>query len=257
MRRRWTTSGRTSCRPATSRRIRCRARSGTIPTRSARRIRRSPTTARRSRSSTRAWTTTSTGGGTVTFSGGVAGTEGIIHTGIGPFDIDSDSRLTYFTARYQKGGRRVAFFTNLLDGDAANLLAAAPTGQPLPLDFDTKTFDVEAGDVRAIGTRARADASAATSATTRSTSRSRPTATTATRAAPTSRTRSSSATTSAGWSAAASTSSRRSTTRCSRRGRRFMVKPDADADVPRLVQPRVPRAVVHQQPHRHDDPQRR
>ena len=93
------------------------------------------------------------GGGTVTFSGGLAGTEGIIHSGIGPFDISSDSKMTYFTTRYQNAGRRVAFFTNLLDGNATNLLARGPTGQFLPLDFNTKTFDFEASDVRPIGTR--------------------------------------------------------------------------------------------------------
>ena len=54
--------------------------------------------------------------------------------------------------RYQKGGRRVAFFTNLLNGNASNLLARRPNGMPLPLDFNTKTFDVEANDVNAIGT---------------------------------------------------------------------------------------------------------
>jgi outer membrane receptor protein involved in Fe transport len=92
-------------------------------------------------------------GGTVTVAGGIVGTEGIIHSGIGPFDISSDSSLGYMTARYQKGGRRLAFFTNLLNGNAANLLARGPTGLPLPLDFDTKTFDIEASDVRTIGTR--------------------------------------------------------------------------------------------------------
>jgi len=91
-------------------------------------------------------------GGTVTVEGGVAGTQGLIHTGVGPFNISSDSRLGYFMTRYQKGGRRVAFFTNLLDGNASNLLAFLPTGKPLPLDFNTKTFDVEANDVTAIGT---------------------------------------------------------------------------------------------------------
>ena len=91
-------------------------------------------------------------GGTVTFEGGVAGTQGLIYTGIGPFNIASDSRMGYFTTRYQKGGRRVAFFTNLLNGNASNLLAFGTNGQPLPLDFDTKTFDVEANDVKAIGT---------------------------------------------------------------------------------------------------------
>lgn len=92
-------------------------------------------------------------GGRVTFGGGVAGTEGIIHSGIGPFDIENGSRMVYLTTRYQKGGRRVAFFTNLLDGNATNLLAVAPNGQRVGLGFNTKTFDVEASDVRAIGAR--------------------------------------------------------------------------------------------------------
>ena len=61
--------------------------------------------------------------GRLTFAGGVAGTEGIIHSGVGPFDIDSDSRMTYFTGRYERGARRIAFFSNLLDGNAINLLA--------------------------------------------------------------------------------------------------------------------------------------
>ena len=94
-----------------------------------------------------------TGGGTVTLEGGIAGTGGIIHTGIGPFDIDKGSRLGFLSTKYQKGGRRVAFFTNLLNGNANNLLARTVTGQPLPLAFNTKTFDVEANDVHAFGTK--------------------------------------------------------------------------------------------------------
>ena len=92
-------------------------------------------------------------GGRVTMSGGVAGTEGIIHSGIGPFDISSGSRMTYASARYERGGRRIAFFANLLDGDAANLLTRDRTGAPLPLGFDTTTIDIEAADAAAIGTR--------------------------------------------------------------------------------------------------------
>jgi iron complex outermembrane receptor protein len=93
------------------------------------------------------------GGGRVVFDGGVAGTAGIIHSGIGPFDIHDGSRLGYFTTRYEKGGRRVAFFTNLLDGDATNLLTVGPDRRPIQMSFDTKTFDVEASDVRAVGTQ--------------------------------------------------------------------------------------------------------
>jgi len=93
------------------------------------------------------------GGGSVVVSGGVAGTEGLIHSGIGPFDVSSDSRMVYLSTRYQRAGRRIAFFTNLLDGDASNLLARGPSGQPLPLVFDTRTFDVDASETRAIGTK--------------------------------------------------------------------------------------------------------
>jgi len=89
---------------------------------------------------------------TLTFNGGVSGTEGIIHTGIGPFDIDRGSYLSYFSAKYQKGARRVAFFTNVLTADSTNLLSRGLNGQFIPLGFDTKTFDVEAGDSKAIGT---------------------------------------------------------------------------------------------------------
>ena len=90
---------------------------------------------------------------TLVFSGGVAGTEGMIHSGIGPFDVDSGSTLTYFSGRYQKGGRRIGFFTNILNGDATNLLSRDLSGQFLPLVFDTKTFDIEASDLRTLGSR--------------------------------------------------------------------------------------------------------
>ena len=91
--------------------------------------------------------------GKLVFSGGVAGTEGIIHSGIGPFDINSGSRLTYFSGRYQKGGRHVGFFTNILNGDAVNFLSRDITGALLPLSFDTTTVDIEASDLHTFGTR--------------------------------------------------------------------------------------------------------
>jgi iron complex outermembrane receptor protein len=93
------------------------------------------------------------GGGRVTMEGGVGGTAGIIHTGIGPADIERGSRLGYLMGRYEKNGRRVAVFTNILRADAATLLSVGPDRRPIPLDFDTTTFDVEAGDIRAVGTR--------------------------------------------------------------------------------------------------------
>ncbi len=89
----------------------------------------------------------------LSFSGGYAATEGIIHTGIGPFDVNSGSGLTYLSGRYSKGARKVAVFTNILNGDATNLLTVGATGRPIGLAFDTKTVDVEAGDARTVANR--------------------------------------------------------------------------------------------------------
>jgi outer membrane receptor protein involved in Fe transport len=94
-------------------------------------------------------------GGTyrLTFAGGYAGTSGIIHTGIGPFDMDNNVGLGYATMRYSRGALRFNFFTNILNGDASALLATAPNGQPIPFSFNTRTFDFEIGNSNTVGTR--------------------------------------------------------------------------------------------------------
>ena len=87
------------------------------------------------------------------FAGGYAGTEGIIHTGIGPFDMDRGVGLGYATMRYSRNALRFNFFTNLLNGDATALLSFGPDGLPIPFAFNTKTYDVEIGNVNTLGTR--------------------------------------------------------------------------------------------------------
>lgn len=87
------------------------------------------------------------------FAGGIAGTEGIIHTGIGPFDIQSGTTLGYAKVNYARDRFKLNFFTNLLDGDAPALLAIGPDGRPINFLFDNKTYDVEVGDTRILGTR--------------------------------------------------------------------------------------------------------
>ena len=89
----------------------------------------------------------------LSFAAGFAGTEGIIHTGIGPFDMNSGTVLGYGSARWTKGAQKVNFFTNILNGDADALLSVGLDGQPILFEFNTKTFDVEYGNVNAIGSR--------------------------------------------------------------------------------------------------------
>ena len=87
------------------------------------------------------------------FEGGVAGTDGILHSGIGPFDIDSGTVLGYGKVNFSKGAMKLNFFTNILNGDATNLLAVGLNGQPLDFVFKSNTYDVEFGDVRTFQAR--------------------------------------------------------------------------------------------------------
>jgi outer membrane receptor protein involved in Fe transport len=83
------------------------------------------------------------------FSGGVAGTDGVMHTGIGPFDINSGSVMSYGKVNFTDKTFKAGFFTNILDGDAHNLLTIdATTGKPILFNFGTKTFDFEASNVQ-------------------------------------------------------------------------------------------------------------
>ena len=92
--------------------------------------------------------------GRLTYEAGVAGTQGVIYTGVGPFDIQSGSTLTFGRVNYSRDALKVNFFVNRLHAEAPNLLFPdAATGQPLQMTLTTKTFDFEAGDAFPIGTR--------------------------------------------------------------------------------------------------------
>ena len=92
-------------------------------------------------------------GARLSLSGGVAGTEGVVHSDLGPFGLDRGTRMSYASLSYDRGGRHIGVFTNLLNGQGTNLLTVAASGRPLPLLLNTKTFDVSANDVRLVGTR--------------------------------------------------------------------------------------------------------
>jgi outer membrane receptor protein involved in Fe transport len=86
------------------------------------------------------------------FSGGYSGTDGIFHTGIGPFDSDGIG-IAYGSMRYSRGGLKFNVFTNQLNGDASGLLAVGTNGRPILFEFNTKTYDAEIGNVNTIGSR--------------------------------------------------------------------------------------------------------
>lgn len=92
------------------------------------------------------------GGGRMTYNGGYAGSQGIVHTGIGPFRLESGSYMAYGKVGYSKNALKVTAFANFLDAEAPNLLLSDPTtGRPVQLNFKTQTFDFEVGHSSVVG----------------------------------------------------------------------------------------------------------
>jgi len=87
----------------------------------------------------------------LSFALGSAGTDGIVHSGIGPFDIKSDSRLDYAKVSWSRNSMNVNFFANLLDGSATNLLTVGLDGRPLEFLFKSETYNVDFVDSHAFG----------------------------------------------------------------------------------------------------------
>ncbi|MEO7975159.1 MAG: TonB-dependent receptor, partial [Thermoanaerobaculia bacterium] len=85
------------------------------------------------------------------FGGGYAGTDGIIHTGIGPFDIKKGSDLTYGKVDWNKAAFRVGFFANFLSADSSNLVSVGTNGQPLGFKFTTETYNLDASNTSVVG----------------------------------------------------------------------------------------------------------
>lgn len=92
-------------------------------------------------------------GGRISYGLGMAGTQGLIHTGIGPFRIESGSYMGYGRVAYTKGAFKLAAFANLVDTDAPNLLQTDAAGNPIVLTFKTKTYDLEVGHSQTVANR--------------------------------------------------------------------------------------------------------
>lgn len=91
-------------------------------------------------------------GSRITYSVGAAGSDGMIHTGIGPFDIQQGSWGGYGRVAYNRGRFRLSGFANLFDAKAPNVLTVdAVTGLPVELNFKTQTYDLEVGHSAILG----------------------------------------------------------------------------------------------------------
>lgn len=87
-----------------------------------------------------------------TLGAGYAATDGIIHSGIGPFDIDKGTAFSYAKLGWTKNAFRLNAFVNVLDGEADNLLTRGLDGKPIKLGFKSDTYNVDASNVSLLGT---------------------------------------------------------------------------------------------------------
>jgi outer membrane receptor protein involved in Fe transport len=92
------------------------------------------------------------GGGRLSYQAGYAGSQGIVHTGIGPFRLENGSYGVYGRVLYTRGALRIGGFGNFFDAEAPNLLLPDPTtGGPVQLNFKTQTYDFEIGNTSVLG----------------------------------------------------------------------------------------------------------
>jgi iron complex outermembrane receptor protein len=89
----------------------------------------------------------------ITLAGGISGTEGIIHSGLGPFEIPRGSTFKYGRINYQRDRLKVQVFANAVDGHAIGRLVYGTDGQPLVFDFENQAYDVEVSNLHLIGER--------------------------------------------------------------------------------------------------------
>lgn len=89
----------------------------------------------------------------VSVSGGYAGTGGAFHTGLGPFRLEDNARGSYAKIDYRSGGLSIKSFVNLWHGEASSLLSVGPLGNPLYLNFDDRSWDIEIQKSQAVQTR--------------------------------------------------------------------------------------------------------
>lgn len=86
-------------------------------------------------------------------SAGVAGTDGIIHSGLGPFDIQPGTNVAHGKLNYRRGEFRAQLYVNRMDGDAPALLQRTGDGGVLPFTVKTLATDVEFSNAHIVGTQ--------------------------------------------------------------------------------------------------------
>jgi len=92
-------------------------------------------------------------GGVMSYSAGVAGSDGVVHTGIGPFNIQRGAEQAYGRAAWSRDLLRLSLSVSQFGATAPSLLALDADREPVRLEVDTRSFDLDASHTRQLGQR--------------------------------------------------------------------------------------------------------
>ena len=91
--------------------------------------------------------------GGIVLAGGITGTEGMFHSGLGPLDVQRGSTFKYGRIGYSRGGFTVRAFVNALDGEAIAVLLNDENGEKLDSSFEEQAYDAEISNVHLLGSK--------------------------------------------------------------------------------------------------------
>lgn len=89
----------------------------------------------------------------IILAGGISGSEGILHTGLGPLDVRRGTTFKYGRITYTRDKLKLQAFVNAVDGDSPLLLQRALDGQPLDFRFENQAYDLEFSDLHLVNAR--------------------------------------------------------------------------------------------------------
>jgi len=85
--------------------------------------------------------------------GGLAATDGILHSGLGPLHVERGTMMKYGRLAFTRDKLKVQFFVNDIDGEAPFLLQNGLDGQPLRISVENQSYDVEFSNQNLLSTR--------------------------------------------------------------------------------------------------------
>jgi len=87
----------------------------------------------------------------ITYAAGVAGSDGIVHTAIGPFNLERGSANGYGRVSYRRDRLNAMLYMNVLRVNGSNLLGFDIDKNPLALSARSRTSDLDVSDSRLLG----------------------------------------------------------------------------------------------------------